>query len=339
MSGRPPSPRAGEHVIEARGLRKDFTVRVRAGRLRRERRVVSAVDGVDLTVTRGEMLGYIGPNGAGKSTTLKMLTGVLMPSAGTVRVCGLTPVAQRTRLAARIGVVFGQRSQLWWDLPLRDSFALLRHIYRVPAAEHAARLRRCRDLLDLDGFLDVPVRQLSLGQRMRGELTAALLHGPEVLFLDEPTIGLDLVSKQAVREFLAELGRSGDTTLVLTTHDLADIERLCRRLVVIDHGRVVHDGTIEELHARYGSRRLVVVDLDAPLAAPPELPGAPLHQADAEGRRLVFVCESVTAGEVVARLAGLAALRDISIVEPDIEDVVARLYRGPDSALTAPGAD
>ena len=183
-------------VIEARGLRKDFTVRIKAGRLRRTRKRVSAVDGVDLVVERGEMLGYIGPNGAGKSTTLKMLTGVLMPSAGTVRVCGFTPVPQRTRLARRIGVVFGQRSQLWWDLPLRESFALLRHIYRVPPDDHAARLRECRSLLDLDGFLNTPVRQLSLGQRMRGELTAALLHGPEVLFLDEPTIGLDIVSKR-----------------------------------------------------------------------------------------------------------------------------------------------
>ncbi|WP_200209649.1 ABC transporter ATP-binding protein [Micromonospora coerulea] len=316
-------------VIEVHGLRKEFTVRVKAGRLRREKRMVTAVDGVDLRVERGEMLGYIGPNGAGKSTTLKMLTGVLMPSAGQARVCGLRPVAERTRLALRIGVVFGQRSQLWWDLPLRDSFDLLRHVYRVPAAGHAARLRRCRDLLDLDEFLDTPVRQLSLGQRMRGELTAALLHGPEVLFLDEPTIGLDVVSKQAVRGFLAELGRAGDTTLVLTTHDLADIERLCRRLVVIDHGRVVHDGSIAALHSRYGSRRLVVAELDTALAAPPTLPGAPLHRVEADGHRLVYALESAGVAEVVAGLAGLAALRDISIVEPDIEEVVARLYRSP----------
>jgi len=169
-------------LIETRGLRKEFTVRVKAGWLRRRTRVVAAVDGIDLTVERGEMIGYIGPNGAGKSTTLKMLTGVLNPSGGTVRVCGLEPVAQRTRLARHIGVVFGQRSQLWWDLPLGDSFALLRHVYRVPSAEHAARLSRCRRLLELDPLLEIPVRQLSLGQRMRGELTAALLHGPEVLF-------------------------------------------------------------------------------------------------------------------------------------------------------------
>ncbi|MFC0003389.1 ABC transporter ATP-binding protein [Micromonospora siamensis] len=317
------------NVIEMAGLRKEFTVRVKAGRLRRTKRTVTAVDGIDLRVERGEMLGYIGPNGAGKSTTLKMLTGVLTPSAGEVRVCGLRPVPDRTRLALRIGVVFGQRSQLWWDLPLRDSFDLLRHVYRVPAAEHAARLRRCRDLLDLDGFLDVPVRQLSLGQRMRGELTAALLHGPEVLFLDEPTIGLDVVSRQAVRDFLAELGRAGDTTLVLTTHDLADIERLCHRLVVIDHGRVVHDGSIAELHRRYGSRRLVVAELDAALAEAPAPPGAPLVGVEADGRRLVYALESAGVAEVVTALAGLAALRDISIEEPRIDDVVTRLYRAP----------
>jgi ABC-2 type transport system ATP-binding protein len=316
-------------VIEMHNLRKDFEVRVRAGRFRRRKRTVSAVDGIDLTVDRGEMVGYIGPNGAGKSTTLKMLTGILTPSDGMVRVCGLTPVPQRTKLARRIGVVFGQRSQLWWDLPLHESFTLLRHIYRVPPRDHAARLAECRSLLDLDEFLDTPVRQLSLGQRMRGEITAALLHGPEVLFLDEPTIGLDVVSKQAVRGFLASLGATGDVTLVLTTHDLADIERLCRRLVVIDHGHVVHDGTIEDLHARYGSRRRLVADLDVPLPASFELAGATLAATEADGHRVSFTLESATAAEAVAALMASAPVRDLSLVEPDIEDVVARLYTGP----------
>jgi ABC-2 type transport system ATP-binding protein len=313
-------------VIEMSGLRKEFTVRVRAGRLRREKRTVAAVDGVDLAIAEGEMVGYIGPNGAGKSTTLKMLTGVLTPSAGTVSVCGFTPVAQRTKLALRIGVVFGQRSQLWWDLPLHESFTLLRHVYRVPPADHAARLERCRELLELDEFLDTPVRQLSLGQRMRGELTAALLHGPKVLFLDEPTIGLDVTSKQAVRSFLAELGAAGDLTLVLTTHDLADIERLCRRLVVIDHGRVVHDGTIEALHTRYGTRRRLVVDLQSPLPPGFSVAGATLAAVEADGHRVSFDLESAQAGAVVAELVAATEIRDLSLVEPDIEDVVARLY-------------
>lgn len=316
-------------IIETVGLRKEFTVYRKVGRLRRERRIVSAVDGVHLTVEKGELLGYIGPNGAGKSTTLKMLTGVLMPTAGTVRVCGLVPVASRTTLAARIGVVFGQRSQLWWDLPLAESFALLRHVYRVRPADHAARLAECRKLLELDEFLDTPVRQLSLGQRMRGELTAALLHGPEVLFLDEPTIGLDLLSKQAVRGFLAERGRRGDMTIVLTTHDLADIEKLCKRLVVIDHGRVVHDGTLDELHARYRSKRNIVADLDAPWPAGLTISGATVERVDPEGRRVRLTLDGATAGEVVARLAQAVPLRDLFVQEPDIEDVVARLYSTP----------
>jgi ABC-2 type transport system ATP-binding protein len=309
------------NVIEVRDLRKEFTVRVRKTRLRREKKIVAAVDGVDLTVRRGEMLGYLGPNGAGKSTTLKMLTGVLMPSGGHVSVCGLTPVAQRIKLARRIGVVFGQRSQLWWDLPLRDSFDLLRHIYRVPADEHAAMLKQCRDLLDLGPLLDIPVRQLSLGQRMRSELTASLLHRPEILFLDEPTIGLDVVSKQAVRGFLTELGQRGDTTIVLTTHDLADIEKLCERIVVIDHGKVVHDGSIQALHQRYGSRRRVIADFDEPFTGHIDLPGIELESSS--GTRLIFAVDEV--GPLVAALAG-GSLRDITIAEPAIEDVISRLY-------------
>lgn len=311
-------------VIETRDLRKEFDVRVRRNVFRREKRIVAAVDGVDLVVERGEMLGYLGPNGAGKSTTLKMLTGVLTPTGGTVSVCGLTPVPQRIRLARRIGVVFGQRSQLWWDLPLRDSFDLLRHIYRVNPQEHAARLAKCRGLLEMDSFLDTPVRQLSLGQRMRGELTAALLHGPEILFLDEPTIGLDVVSKQAVRGFLAELGARGDTTIVLTTHDLADIERLCERIVVIDHGRVVHDGTIQALHLRYGSRRRVIADFDEPWHGKVDLPGVDLESNT--GLRAVFQVDEVA--PLLAVLTQQRGLRDLSIAEPEIEEVIARLYQG-----------
>ena len=321
-----------EPVIVAHGLRKEFTITAKAGRVRRTRTTVAAVADIDLVVERGEMVGYIGPNGAGKSTTLKMMTGVLTPTGGTLRVCGFRPVPQRTALARRIGVVFGQRSQLWWDLPLSESFELLRHIYRVPAAEHAARLAECRSLLDLGEFEAKPVRQLSLGQRMRGEITAALLHRPEVLFLDEPTIGLDITSKHAVRGFLAQIGATGDTTLVLTTHDLADIEKLCRRLVVIDHGRVVHDGTLDALHARYHSRRLVVTDLDVPCdveSLVAGLPGVTLESTSPDRLRLTFgLAGGVTAGSLVAALAGVASLRDLSVIEPDIEDVISRLYAG-----------
>ena len=264
---------SGEPIIEVQGLAKTFTVRRKAGRWRRRREEVHAVSGIDLHIERGAMVGYIGPNGAGKSTTIKMLTGILVPTAGRVRVDGLEPSRQRTELAGRIGVVFGQRSQLWWDLPLRDSFDLLRHVYRVPAARHAENLDRFAAGLDLGPLLDVPVRQLSLGQRMRGELTAALLHDPAILLLDEPTIGLDVVSKEAVREFLLAVNREQGTTVLLTTHDLADVERLCERLVIIDHGTLIEDSTVAGITARYGTERTLVVDLAEP-GPPLEVDGA-----------------------------------------------------------------
>jgi ABC-2 type transport system ATP-binding protein len=262
-------------LIELDGVEKTFTVYRKAGRLRRRRTEVHAVDGVTFGIEAGSMVGYIGPNGAGKSTTIKMLIGILVPSAGRVRVDGRDPSRDRSEVARRIGVVFGQRTQLWWDLPLADSFDLLRHVYRVPAADHRARLARLADLLDVGGLLDTPVRQLSLGQRMRGELVAALLHDPPILFLDEPTIGLDLVSKEAVRGFLAELNRERGTTVLLTTHDLVDVERLCDRLLIIDHGHVIEDGTVEAVKSRFGDGgtledvvRRIYLDGASPAPAP-----------------------------------------------------------------------
>src|SRR5438552_13954171 len=191
-----------------------------------------------------------------------MLTGILVPSGGTIRVVGLDPSRRRVELARRIGVVFGQRTQLWWDLPLRDSFDLLRHIYRVPAGRHRENLDAFTDLLAMGDFLDTPVRQLSLGQRMRGDLAAALLHDPEILYLDEPTIGLDVVAKARVREFLSSVNRERGMTVLLTTHDVADIERLCRRVIVIDHGHVIYDGDLDTVRARYGADSVLMVDLE-----------------------------------------------------------------------------
>jgi ABC-2 type transport system ATP-binding protein len=238
-----------EPIILAEKLTKTFTAHRRVGRLRREREDFTAVDGIDLSVAAGELVGYIGPNGAGKSTTIKMLTGILTPTSGRLRVAGHEPQRDRVRLARRIGVVFGQRTTLWWDLPLKDSFTLLERLYRIPPDRFAANLAYYTEALDLGSFLDRPVRQLSLGQRMRGDITAALLHDPAVVYLDEPTIGLDVVAKHAVREFLADLNRRTGTTILLTTHDIADIERLCSRVVAIDHGRVTYDGSIGALRA------------------------------------------------------------------------------------------
>ncbi|GAA1769026.1 ABC transporter ATP-binding protein [Nonomuraea bangladeshensis] len=222
----------------------------RAGRTFKVRKnVVHAVRDLSFTVSAGEFVGCLGPNGAGKSTTIKMLCGILTPTSGRVRVAGLDPSRRRTALARRIGVVFGQRTTLWWDLPLADSFELIRLLYKVERAAFRARLAELTDALDLGGFLRTPVRQLSLGQRMRGDLAAALLRAPEVLVLDEPTIGLDVVSKAGIREFLLRVNAEQGTTVLLTTHDLGDVERLCRRVMVIDHGRLAFDGTLADLMA------------------------------------------------------------------------------------------
>jgi ABC-2 type transport system ATP-binding protein len=312
-------------MIELDRVEKTFVVRERRGRMRRGRREVKAVDGVSFTVAAGELVGYVGPNGAGKSTTVKMLTGVLVPSAGRISVAGLDPARQRVRLARRIGVVFGQRVQLWWDLPLRDSFELLRHIYRVPEEQYRASLGAFVELLELEPLLDVPVRQLSLGQRMRGELTASLLHEPELLFLDEPTIGLDIVAKARVREFLARQNRERGLTVLLTTHDLGDIERLCQRLIVIDHGRVLYDGDLETLKARYGPERTLVVDLEEP-APPLEVDGARVVRVDGARQWLAFRREDVSAARLTAAVAERARLVDLAVEEPDIEDVIRRIY-------------
>jgi ABC-2 type transport system ATP-binding protein len=312
-------------VIELDGVEKTFTQRVKRGRLRRERRDVRAVDGIGFRIDAGELVGYVGPNGAGKSTTVKMLTGILVPSAGRISVAGLNPSRQRVQLARRIGVVFGQRVQLWWDLPLCDSFELLRHIYRIPLERWRANLGRFREVLELDSFLQTPVRQLSLGQRMRGELTAAMLHDPEILFLDEPTIGLDVVAKTRVREFLASVNREHGTTVLLTTHDLGDIERLCRRLIVLDRGHVIYDGDLAALKVRYGPERTLVVDLEEP-APPLDIPGTRVVRVEGPRQWLSFHRDEVSAARVTAAVAERARLVDLALEEPDIEDVVRRIY-------------
>ncbi len=312
-------------LIDVHDLERTFDVRRRVeGRRRRVRDQVVAVHDLSFSVRAGEMVGYIGPNGAGKSTTIKMLTGILVPTGGEVRVGGLDPSRQRVDLARRIGVVFGQRSTLWWDLPLRDSFELLQKMYRIPPARYRDNLDRFVDLLDLEAQLDTPVRQLSLGQRMRGDITAALLHDPEVIYLDEPTIGLDVVSKGRLREFLRALNRERGTTLLLTTHDLQDIEALCDRVIVIDHGTSVYDGTLAGLHAMGGSTRTLVVDL-VDEAPPIDVPGAEVRKVEGPRQWLSFPSDA-SAAPVVAAVASAYDVADLSIQEPDIEDVIRDLY-------------
>ncbi|CAO5166247.1 viologen exporter family transport system ATP-binding protein [Frankia sp. AiPs1] len=310
-------------IIETVGLTRRFTVR---DGLRR--RVLTAVDDLTVQVEPGEAVGYIGANGAGKSTTIKMLTGILVPTSGTVSTCGLRPVADRRRIARQIGVVFGQRSQLWWDLPLRESFRILAAIHALRGDLERARTAELVERLDMAGFLTVPVRQLSLGQRMRAEIAAALLHAPRLIILDEPTIGLDVLSKQRLREFLIEQRRAHGTTLLLTTHDMGDIERLCDRVLVIDHGRLAYDGDLAGLARASGAERVLAVVLAEPT---PDLTGFPAARhlaSEANGlrQRLAFDPEATTAAQVFAAVAQRAEILDFTVEEPDIEDVVRRVY-------------
>lgn len=315
----------GEAVVATQALTRDFVRRGRGG-LRRE--VLRAVDDLTVRIAPGEAVGYIGANGAGKSTTIKMLTGILTPTSGTVTTCGINPLRRRKDLARRVGVVFGQRSQLWWDLPTRESFAILGAIHRLGAAATRARTEELVQRLEMGDFLDRPVRQLSLGQRMRAEIAAALLHSPELLILDEPTIGLDVLSKQRLREFLVAERAAHGRTMLLTTHDMGDIERLCERVLVVDRGRLAYDGTLPGLAATVGARRVLVVDLAAPSPALTGIAGTALVGSEGEGlrQRLAFDADLTSAARVLAEVSARAPVRDLAIEEPDIEDVVRRIY-------------
>jgi ABC-2 type transport system ATP-binding protein len=298
----------------------------------REYTTTTAVSGISYAVERGELIGYIGPNGAGKSTTIKMLTGVLVPTSGTLEVGGLVPWRRREENALNIGVVFGQRSQLWWDLPLIESFDLVATMYRVEPDRYRRNLGRFRELLDLDEFIDTPVRQLSLGQRMRGDLTAALLHDPRIVYLDEPTVGLDIIAKERIRAFIAEMNRDRGTTVILTTHDLADVERLCRRVILIDEGRILYDGTVERLMASYAPYRVLVVRLatdhegDADDDRPFESPGVEVAERGSGVLRLRFDPSVITAPALISEVVRRFPVSDLSIVEPELESVIRELY-------------
>jgi ABC-2 type transport system ATP-binding protein len=317
----------GEQLVEARHLSRRFVVRQSTGRLRRTRRVVTAVDDVSFGIRAGEAVGYIGANGAGKSTTIKMLTGILVPTSGEVTTCGLSPVRQRRELARHVGVVFGQRSQLWWDLPLAESFRVLGAVHGLPDDVWRARRDALVEQLDIGPFLVRPVRQLSLGQRMRGEVAAALLHSPRLVVLDEPTIGLDVLSKERLRQFLRAERDAHGTTLLLTTHDMGDIERLCDRVLVVDHGRLAYDGTLPGLVQRVGAERVLVVDLTEP-RPPLDVPGARVVGVEGDGlrQRLAFSPETTTAAAVLAAVSEQAEVNDLAVEEPVIEEVVRRLY-------------
>jgi ABC-2 type transport system ATP-binding protein len=320
-------------IIRTRALRKTFRSIKRvpgaAGALRtlfsRTTEEKVAVRDVDMELEAGELVGYIGPNGAGKSTTIKMLTGILVPTSGTLEVAGIVPYDHRRQNAKNIGVVFGQRSQLYWDLPLVESFELLRAIYSVPKETYERNLRTFVEILDMEPFLRTPVRQLSLGQRMRGDFAAALLHDPKIVYLDEPTIGLDVIAKEAIREFVKHINEERGTTVILTTHDLADVERLCRRIIIIDNGTVIYDGGIERIKEQYGTHRTLVLTLTAP-HPDPELDGAEIESNDRGLVRYRFDRRRVRADQLIRQATERYELRDVTIEEPELESIIRRIY-------------
>jgi ABC-2 type transport system ATP-binding protein len=328
-------------IVES--LVKTFRVSERApglwgavrGVVHRRHRTVRALDGVSFALDAGELIGYIGPNGAGKSTTVKTLAGILVPDSGRCEVLGRVPWRDRIAHVAGIGVVFGQRTQLWWDLPVTESFELLRDIYGVPQSNYVAARDELIALLGLDVLLDVPVRQLSLGQRMRCDLAAALLHAPSILFLDEPTIGLDAVSKLAVRDFVKRLNQERGVTVILTTHDMDDIEALCTRVIVIGDGQILSDGTLNDLRNRVTRERWLTVDLVQS--------GDSIDDPDAtvirrEGHRvcLAFDPQRVSSADLIQRVTRAHAVRDLFVENPPIETIIARLYgRSPAAPANA----
>ena len=327
-------------IIEVVELSKTFRQAVKQPGLRgalqhlftQQYRDVAAVDQINLKIDAGESVAYLGPNGAGKSTTIKMLTGILVPSAGQVRVNGIVPYQRRMENAMGIGVVFGQRTQLWWDLPVRESLALLKDIYEIPTPSYQANLARFVELLDMSPFMDLSVRKLSLGQRMRADLAAALLHNPRIVYLDEPTIGLDIAVKARIRSFIKQINREQGTTVLLTTHDLGDIEDLCDRLVIIDTGRIIYDGALAVVKDTFARDRTMHFQVRQTTPALPQalaaLPGQTLEQTDALQFAIRFDRFEVQAGDVIALVMRQSEIVDLQIDEPAIEAIIRRVYDG-----------
>ena len=327
-------------LIEAHDLVKTFTRTKRVeGRfsavrtlVTRQQETIEAVRGVSLTIDEGEIVGYLGPNGAAKSTTIKMLTGILVPTSGTATVAGVVPWEERERNAWNIGVVFGQRSQLWWELPLDESFRVIGKMYGLDAATYKRNLALLTELLDMGPFLATPVRQLSLGQRMRGDIAAAMLYEPRILFLDEPTVGLDVVAKERMRSFIEEINRERKTTVVLTTHDLDDVERLCQRIVIIDHGTVVFDGATRDLRRRFAPHRMLDITIEpggelALAALIDDLPGGITLATTSEFGAAFHVDPAVIRpAQAIAEVANRVPLADLAVREPDLDGIIRQVY-------------
>ncbi len=319
-------------VIEVKNLSKRFkTVKKQKGLkgaikglFKPERKIVTAVDDVSFSIEQGEIVGYIGPNGAGKSTTVKMMSGILRPTSGEILINGISPVKDRKAVVKHLGVVFGQRTQLYWDLRLGESFELLKRIYDVPDEVYDENMAMMNEILDLKSIVDTPVRQLSLGQRMRGDLAAAMLHSPDILFLDEPTIGLDVDAKHAIRKFIRQINETRKTTIILTTHDLGDIQELCKRIIIINKGVVIEDGSLDEIADRIAPYRQLVIDF----YSEQNITHPKAEIIKTEGARTVyrFMKNDVTAAKLIEDIGKQAKIKDIRLEEANIDDIIRVAY-------------
>ena len=326
-----------KNIIEVNNLCKTFKIHKRAtgfkGALKDifhptyERK--KAVDNVSFSIHEGEMVGFIGPNGAGKSTTVKMLSGILYPDSGDIKVAGYIPYKQRKEYVANIGVVFGQKSQISWDLSPLDSFEVIRHIYRIPPKMYKENLERYTELLDMGGFIHQPVRQLALGQRMRADIAAALLHSPKIVFFDEPTIGIDVVGKDKIRKFIRTLNQTDNITMIFTTHDMQDIEKTCERLIIIDDGKKLYDGSLETVKKGYGSSRIIEAEFES-LPVSLDLPHAVVSNVEnnALKKLIAFSTDEVGVNEVMTALMNTRNIKDVSIREPEIDAIIRDIYEG-----------
>ena len=332
-----------ENLIEVKNVSKTFKVNKRASGVpgmvanlfvpKFEKK--QAVKDISFSIKEGEMVGFIGPNGAGKSTTIKMLSGILYPEKGEIEVNGFVPYKQRKDYVGSIGVVFGQKSQLQWDLPVIDSFELLKAIYRVPDEVYKKNLNRFVDMLDMGGFINQPVRQLSLGQRMRADIVAALLHSPKIVFFDEPTIGVDVVGKEKIREFIRELNAEDNVTMLFTTHDMQDIEKTCNRLIIIDKGTKVYDGTLPGIREKYGTTRQLDVEFhdNCEIAPIENVEIKQLDELDGRKKRFIFENTKVQINELMNELLAKYNVRDLNISETEIESIIRKIYGGKDGVL------
>ncbi|OPX45870.1 putative ABC transporter ATP-binding protein YbhF [Ruminiclostridium hungatei] len=323
-------------LIMVNNLVKDYKINVRRkgilgavqGLLMPEYKIKRAVDNISFEIEKGDMVGFIGPNGAGKSTTIKMLSGILSPSSGAISVGALSPYKDRKKNASRIGAVFGQRTQLWWDLPAIDTFELLKYIYKIPEKRYKENMNTFNSMLGLNEFISQPVRQLSLGQRMRADIAASLIHDPEIVFFDEPTIGLDVVAKEKIREFIKCVNKEKNITMLFTTHDMLDIEKTCKRMIIIDMGVIIYDGTADHIKNQYGKNRTLVVEFNQ-LYRDIELPSG-VQLADQQGNKkwLRFNKEEVQVSGLITELTSKYGIHDLTIKEPEIESIIREIYEG-----------